>query len=223
LLYGAAEMFLSPEVAIIQHITGVMQVVNDYFENGITFFTNLVYTSIRYSIGCGEVAPFVGHNAFLRWLGKLFLIPILSSFESVNLMLKSCSIGRRPGRGGIHCILVREPCLRRLWYCIEAPDYGERGPSCELSQWWVQGRRVVDHLWWVGSMGEVTFPKKTLNLKNICWPVLQQICIRMQWACLPPYVPVDFQRPIHAAIHHIPSIQHRTLFEMYNIGVHCFM
>jgi hypothetical protein len=71
LLYGAAEMFLSPEVAIVQHSTGVMQVVNDYFENGITFFTNLVYTSIRYSIGCGEVAPFVGHNAFLRWQGKL--------------------------------------------------------------------------------------------------------------------------------------------------------
>jgi len=56
----------------VNHFTGVMQVVNDYFENGITFFTNLVYTSIRYSIGCGEVAPFVGHNAFLRWQGKLF-------------------------------------------------------------------------------------------------------------------------------------------------------
>ncbi|KAG9255368.1 putative glycosyltransferase family 2 protein [Emericellopsis atlantica] len=67
LLYGAAEMFLSPEVAIVQHNTGVMQVAYDYFENGITFFTNLVYTSIRFSIGSGEVAPFVGHNAFLRW------------------------------------------------------------------------------------------------------------------------------------------------------------
>jgi hypothetical protein len=70
LLYGAAEMFLNPEVAIIQHNTGVMQVAHDYFENGITFFTNLVYSSIRYSIGSGEVAPFVGHNAFLRWQGK---------------------------------------------------------------------------------------------------------------------------------------------------------
>ncbi|KAJ6438548.1 glycosyltransferase family 2 [Purpureocillium lavendulum] len=49
------------------HSTGVMQVAHDYFENGITFFTNLVYTSIRFSIGSGEVAPFVGHNAFLRW------------------------------------------------------------------------------------------------------------------------------------------------------------
>lgn len=62
-------MFLSPEVAIVQHSTGVMQVSWDYFENGITFFTNLVYTAIRFSIGSGEVAPFVGHNAFLRWQG----------------------------------------------------------------------------------------------------------------------------------------------------------
>lgn len=67
LLYGAAEMFLSPEVAIVQHSTGVMQVQHDYFENGITFFTNMVYSAIRFSIGCGEVAPFVGHNAFLNW------------------------------------------------------------------------------------------------------------------------------------------------------------
>jgi hypothetical protein len=67
LMYGAAEMFLSPEVAIIQHSTGVMQVVGDYFENAITFFTNLVYTAIRFSVGSGEVGPFVGHNAFLRW------------------------------------------------------------------------------------------------------------------------------------------------------------
>lgn len=67
LLYGAAEMFLSPEVAIVQHSTGVMQVAYDYFENGIAFFTNLIYSSINFSIGSGEVAPFVGHNAFLRW------------------------------------------------------------------------------------------------------------------------------------------------------------
>ena len=67
LLYGAAEMFLSPEVAIVQHSTGVMQVQHDYFENGITYFTNMVYSAINFSVGNGEVAPFVGHNAFLRW------------------------------------------------------------------------------------------------------------------------------------------------------------
>lgn len=57
LIKGAAEMFLSPEVAIIQHSAGVMQVTNDYFENGITFFTNLVYSAIRFGVGNGEVAP----------------------------------------------------------------------------------------------------------------------------------------------------------------------
>ncbi|CAI6331822.1 unnamed protein product [Periconia digitata] len=67
LIYGAAEMYLSPEVAIIQHSTGVMQVTQDYFENAITYFTNLVYSAIRFSVGSGEVGPFVGHNAFLRW------------------------------------------------------------------------------------------------------------------------------------------------------------
>ena len=44
-----------------------MQVAHNYFENGITFFTNLVYTAIRYGVANGDVAPFVGHNAILRW------------------------------------------------------------------------------------------------------------------------------------------------------------
>ena len=60
-------MFLSQEVAIIQHSTGVMQVSRDYFENGITFFTNLIYSAIGFAVGSGETAPFVGHNSFLRW------------------------------------------------------------------------------------------------------------------------------------------------------------
>jgi Glycosyl transferase family group 2 len=67
-------MFLSPEVAIIQHSTGVMQVQYDYFENGITYFTNLVYSAIRFAVGNGEVAPFVGHNAFLRWQGTKLVL-----------------------------------------------------------------------------------------------------------------------------------------------------
>jgi hypothetical protein len=67
LLYGALEMHESPEVAILQHGSGVMQVAHNIFENGITYFTNLVYTAIKYSVGTGDVAPFVGHNAFLRW------------------------------------------------------------------------------------------------------------------------------------------------------------
>ncbi|KAI9752354.1 MAG: hypothetical protein M4579_005662 [Chaenotheca gracillima] len=67
LLDAVSEMEQSREVGIMQFSSGVMQVVNTYFENGITFFTNLIYTAIRYTVSNGDVAPFVGHNAILRW------------------------------------------------------------------------------------------------------------------------------------------------------------
>ena len=64
---AARELAESPEVAIIQHESDVMQVAHHYFENGIAHFTRRINKCI--SLGCanGEVAPFVGHNAFLRW------------------------------------------------------------------------------------------------------------------------------------------------------------
>lgn len=67
LLDAVSELEQSPEVGIMQFSSGVMQVVNNYFENGITFFTNLIYTAIRYTVSNGDVAPFVGHNAIMRW------------------------------------------------------------------------------------------------------------------------------------------------------------
>ncbi|KAF2808460.1 uncharacterized protein BDZ99DRAFT_534601 [Mytilinidion resinicola] len=67
LALGAMEMAESPDVAIIQHASGVMHVIHTIFENAITYFTNLVYLSIRHAVGSGDYAPFVGHNAFLRW------------------------------------------------------------------------------------------------------------------------------------------------------------
>ncbi|KAF2740977.1 hypothetical protein EJ04DRAFT_539688 [Polyplosphaeria fusca] len=67
LLDACSEMEQSPEVGIMQFSSGVMQVVHTYFENGITFFTNLIYTAIKYTVSNGDVAPFVGHNAVLRW------------------------------------------------------------------------------------------------------------------------------------------------------------
>ncbi|KAK7469098.1 hypothetical protein VKT23_003589 [Stygiomarasmius scandens] len=64
---AAREMAESPEVAIIQHESDVFQIAHHYFENGIAHFTRRINRSI--SLGCanGEVGPFVGHNAFLRW------------------------------------------------------------------------------------------------------------------------------------------------------------
>jgi hypothetical protein len=66
-LEAVSEMEQSPQVAILQYASGVMNVTNSFFENGITFFTNLIYTMIRFAVANGDVAPFVGHNAILRW------------------------------------------------------------------------------------------------------------------------------------------------------------
>jgi len=67
LLDAASEMHQSPQVAILQYACGVMNVTTSFFENGITFFTNLIYSQIKYAVSSGDVAPFVGHNAILRW------------------------------------------------------------------------------------------------------------------------------------------------------------
>lgn len=67
LLDAVSEMEQSPDVGIMQFSSGAMQVVHTYFEDGITFFTNLIYSAIRYTVSNGDVAPFVGHNAVLRW------------------------------------------------------------------------------------------------------------------------------------------------------------
>ena len=67
LIFAMTEMERSPQVAILQFSSGVENVTTSFFEMGITFFTNLIYTAITYAVACGDVAPFVGHNAFLRW------------------------------------------------------------------------------------------------------------------------------------------------------------
>ncbi|CAO1622019.1 unnamed protein product [Jaminaea pallidilutea] len=67
-LDAASEMAQCPDVAILQHCSGVMLVTeNNYFEKGIGFFTRCVNFAISYTVANGDVAPFMGHNAFLRW------------------------------------------------------------------------------------------------------------------------------------------------------------
>lgn len=66
-LDAVSEMEQSPRVAIIQFSSGVMNVTTSFFEMGITYFTNLIYTAISFAVANGDVAPFVGHNAMLRW------------------------------------------------------------------------------------------------------------------------------------------------------------
>ncbi|SPO23573.1 uncharacterized protein UTRI_02252 [Ustilago trichophora] len=65
-LDAASEMETSPEVAILQHCSGVMYVADHFFENMMGFFTDIVNWSISWLVACGATAPFVGHNAYLR-------------------------------------------------------------------------------------------------------------------------------------------------------------
>ncbi|KAH7633790.1 glycosyl transferase family group 2-domain-containing protein [Sordaria sp. MPI-SDFR-AT-0083] len=67
LLDAVSEMEQSPEVAILQFASGVMNVSDSFFEGGVTWFTNLIYTAITFAVACGDSCPFVGHNAMLRW------------------------------------------------------------------------------------------------------------------------------------------------------------
>ncbi|CBQ71416.1 conserved hypothetical protein (fragment), partial [Sporisorium reilianum SRZ2] len=67
LLDAATEMTLSPEIGVLQHCSGVMLVSDSYFELCIAFFTRLVNFAISFTVANGDVAPFMGHNAILRW------------------------------------------------------------------------------------------------------------------------------------------------------------
>ncbi|KAF9230491.1 glycosyl transferase family group 2-domain-containing protein [Melanogaster broomeanus] len=76
---AARELAECPEVAIIQHessqsSTSFRQRRHagrfHYFENGIAHFTRRINKCISIGHANGKVAPFVGHNAFLRCNGK---------------------------------------------------------------------------------------------------------------------------------------------------------
>ncbi|KZT25599.1 hypothetical protein NEOLEDRAFT_1065128 [Neolentinus lepideus HHB14362 ss-1] len=64
---AAREMAEDATVGVIQHESDVMQVAHHYFENGIAYFTRRINRCISFTCANGEVAPFMGHNAFLRW------------------------------------------------------------------------------------------------------------------------------------------------------------
>jgi len=84
-LDAASEMTQCPDVAVLQHCSGVMYVTkNNYFEQGIGFFTRCVNFAISYAVANGDTAPFMGHNAYLRWTAvqeAAFVDPIDGEFK----------------------------------------------------------------------------------------------------------------------------------------------
>ena len=67
LLDAVSEMEQSPDVSVVQFSSGVLNVTASYFEKGVTFFTNLIYSAIKFAVASGDVAPLMGHNAMIRW------------------------------------------------------------------------------------------------------------------------------------------------------------
>ncbi|KAI0152929.1 glycosyl transferase family group 2-domain-containing protein [Xylariaceae sp. FL1272] len=67
LLDAVSEMEQAPSVAILQFSSGVMRVSESFFEGGVEWFTNLIYSAITFCVSIGDSVPFVGHNAILRW------------------------------------------------------------------------------------------------------------------------------------------------------------
>ncbi len=66
-LDAVKEFSETPELAILQHVSSVLQVANDYWEDCMAYFTKSNYFGTRYIVSSGDLTPFFGHNAFLRW------------------------------------------------------------------------------------------------------------------------------------------------------------
>lgn len=67
LVDAAKEFHGSPDLAILQHPSGVLQVAHNFWEDSLSHFTRNNYFGTRYVVSSGDATPFFGHNAFLRW------------------------------------------------------------------------------------------------------------------------------------------------------------
>jgi hypothetical protein len=198
-------MFLSPEVAIVQHSTGVMQVTWDYFENGITFFTNMVYTAIRFSIGSGEVAPFVGHNAFLRWQAVQDVGVVepdgYIAYWSESHVSEDFDIALRLQIKGS---IVRVASYHGVGF--------QEGVSLTIYDEIARWQKYVHQLVQVGHAHT-----------NQLFRANHQICLRRQRNDLPPTSPMAHQGSLHSAVLHVPRLEHYLFVENIHFRLHVFL
>jgi hypothetical protein len=177
-----------PNVGIMQFSSGVMQVVHTYFENGITFFTNLIYTAIKYTVANGDVAPFVGHNAILRW----------SAIQQVSY--------------------VDEDNYEKFWsesHVSEDFDMSLRlqcdGYIIRLAAWAGEGFKegvsltVYDEL---ARWEKYAFPPNVFISPYFQPTNTSKICLRLQRTPLPPPPLVALPRPLHATLPSLHLQQH---------------
>lgn len=121
-----------------------MQVVRHYFENGIAHFTRRINKCI--SVGCanGEIAPFVGHNAFLRWSalqdaafvdpedGKKKIWSESNVSEDFDMALR------------LQVSVFLRTCFPAGWLNSGSSAQGLRHSLGDVLEWGFQGRRILD-------------------------------------------------------------------------------
>jgi hypothetical protein len=119
----------------------VIQVAHHFFENGIAHFTRRINKCI--SMGCanGEVAPFVGHNAFLRWSAlqdAQFVDPAdgVSKIWSESNVSEDFDMALRLQVSKICCLL---PYLMVQHSLIYALAEGIHHPMVHILRRWLQG------------------------------------------------------------------------------------
>lgn len=66
-LDAVKEFRVSPDLAILQHPSGVLQVAHNFWEDSLAHFTRNNYFGTKYVVASGDTTPFFGHNAFLRF------------------------------------------------------------------------------------------------------------------------------------------------------------
>ena len=80
LWYAVQEMEFCPKVAFMQFFTIPFLQTESYFERGISYFTEIIYSSIGLLCAGGDISPLVGHNVLIRWDYLLKLKNLHGSF-----------------------------------------------------------------------------------------------------------------------------------------------
>jgi Glycosyl transferase family group 2 len=130
LLDAATEFHDCPDIAILQHKSGVMQVVHNYWENGITYFTRLIYVAITYAVAAGDAGPFVGYMA-----SNLTLI----QSQCLHPMVRATGndVGCRDRRQEMVVGIAR---IRGLSDVFETAKRGMASEICDVLRRWIPGR-----------------------------------------------------------------------------------
>lgn len=198
LLEAVSEMEADPQVAILQYSSGVMNVTDNFFEKGITFFTNMIYTMIRFAVAGGDVAPFVGHNAILRW----------SAVQEIAYDCKVDGYEKYWSEETVSEDFDMSLRLQAEGYIVRLGSYKKDGYKEGVSL------TVYDEL--------ARWEKYILSNSSTRGQVTdrEQICVRLQRADFPSAQGLVDKRSRYQTLSHISRFQHAARLQDHHHGLH---